>query len=29
MFALRLQDDIVRVEYERQYRLVQQEELAE
>lgn len=29
MFALRLQDDLVRVEYERQYRLVQQEELAE
>ncbi len=27
MFALRLQDDLVRVEYERQYRLVQQEEL--
>jgi hypothetical protein len=27
MFALRLQDDVVRVEYERQYKLVAQEEL--
>lgn len=27
MFALRLQDDVVRVEYERQYRLVAKEEL--
>jgi hypothetical protein len=27
MFALKLQDDVVRVEYERQYRLVPQEEL--
>jgi hypothetical protein len=27
MFSLRLQDDLVRVEYERQYRLVQQDEV--
>jgi len=27
MFALQLQDDLVRVEYERQYRLVQQDEI--